>query len=97
MIIKLISNLLNYNLELNHDSKKNLINEKKPNKTYIYNDKKNDNIFENFFFNINKDLIIYIIFFVIFILTLTTINLGILIISLNSNKKILKLLKNNNC
>lgn len=99
MMIELISNFLKYNLKSNNDFKKNSINEKKLDKTYIYNNEKNhnNNIFENILFYINKDLTLCIIFFIIFILILTTINLGILIISLNSNKNVLKLLKNTNC
>ena len=102
MIIESILNILNLdtklniksNINSNIDSSTKSYTKSNINKTQIYNNINNSKSFIDFL--LNKDFYIYIIFFVIFILTLTTINLGILIICLNSNKKIMKLLKNNN-
>lgn len=99
MIIESILNIFNLdtklNINSNIESSTKLYTKSNVNKTIIYNN--NNNNSKSFVdFLLNKDFYIYIIFFIIFILTLTTINLGILIICLNSNKKIIKLLKNNN-
>ncbi len=96
MIIEFIFNILKSNTESNNNLNKHSLNANESYKTRLYNNNNINNNKHLIKYLLNKDFYIYFIFLIIIILILTTINLGILIISLNSNKKIIKLLKNIN-